>query len=221
MRGGVPVLFPQFADRGPLPKHGFVRNVAWHCVSEYQAHDVATLMLSLDTQQIATDWPHRARLHLTIEASSTTCVLRLSIENYGSSSFAWTGGLHPYFAISDIRLIQLDGLAALPIEDRYDPSLLQETATGPVFSDRPFERLYGALLPVCLLDGDRRVTLRSSGFSEWMIWNPGREGARLLADLPDADWSKFICIEPVIARAPAILAPSEAFTGVLTVTRDA
>ena len=24
-RGGVPVLFPQFADVGPLPKHGLVR----------------------------------------------------------------------------------------------------------------------------------------------------------------------------------------------------
>jgi hypothetical protein len=29
IRGGIPVIFPQFAGRGPLPKHGFARDRAW------------------------------------------------------------------------------------------------------------------------------------------------------------------------------------------------
>ena len=29
IRGGIPIIFPQFAQRGALPKHGFARNVAW------------------------------------------------------------------------------------------------------------------------------------------------------------------------------------------------
>ena len=29
IRGGVPVCFPQFNQRGTLPKHGFARNMDW------------------------------------------------------------------------------------------------------------------------------------------------------------------------------------------------
>ena len=29
IRGGIPVVFPQFAERGPLRKHGFARTAPW------------------------------------------------------------------------------------------------------------------------------------------------------------------------------------------------
>jgi glucose-6-phosphate 1-epimerase len=221
VRGGVPVLFPQFAERGRLAKHGFARTVDWTCVAQNQTNDADSLAFELDTQKIAmADWPYQARLRLGIEARSASCVLTLSIENCGSAPFAWTGGLHPYFKVADIRSIRIEGLGSLPVEDRYDPELIAETSNGPSFSGRAFERLYSVASALRLLDGVRRLTLRSTGFSEWMVWNPGRDGARALADLPDDDWSNFICIEPVIAHTPAILAPGAIFQGVLSITTD-
>ena len=29
IRGGIPVIFPQFAAEGPLPRHGFARTSRW------------------------------------------------------------------------------------------------------------------------------------------------------------------------------------------------
>ena len=37
-RGGAPVFFPQFAQRGQLAKHGFVRNLSWRCLAQAQDH---------------------------------------------------------------------------------------------------------------------------------------------------------------------------------------
>ncbi len=37
IRGGVPVCFPQFADQGPLPMHGFARVAAWELVESGRA----------------------------------------------------------------------------------------------------------------------------------------------------------------------------------------
>src|SRR6218665_3269405 len=47
IRGGVPVIFPQFAARGPLPRHGFARSKPWQLVSAEQGEDDALAVLRL------------------------------------------------------------------------------------------------------------------------------------------------------------------------------
>ncbi|UUZ66967.1 hypothetical protein LP416_18265 [Polaromonas sp. P2-4] len=126
-RGGVPVLFPQFADRGPLLKHGFARTTLWTLVRESssdQAHSVA-FELAIAPGQFA-DWPHAAHLALLAEVSQNGFCMSLQITNTGTSAFTWTGGLHPYFAVDDVQACTLAGLTGLPVQDRYDASLTIE-----------------------------------------------------------------------------------------------
>jgi hypothetical protein len=67
IRGGVPVCFPQFAQLGDLPKHGFVRTRAWSLVAQRTADDYAlvTFELGSDDKTMAL-WPHAFHAELTL-----------------------------------------------------------------------------------------------------------------------------------------------------------
>lgn len=109
-RGGVPVLFPQFADRGILPKHGFVRAAHWALLGEQvsQVSHALSYGLSIEPNDYPA-WPHAARLSLLVKITREALCFELQVVNTGSSSLSWTGGLHPYFAVQDVLKSSLSG----------------------------------------------------------------------------------------------------------------
>lgn len=226
-RGGVPVLFPQFADVGPtsgvlalpaLPKHGMVRSAHWRLLEDTAAPGTHRLHYGLDIAP--TDypsWPHAARLTLLVEAQTDTLVLTLQVSNTGRQAFSWTGGLHPYFAVQDVLSCSASGLAGLAVQDRYDAALRTQPPGDLGWNDQAFERLFDACPPVTLNAGAYSLQLSATGFDQWMVWNPGEVGARALADLPAGDWRRFVCVEPVCVTRPIKLEPGETFAGKLRI----
>lgn len=217
-RGGVPVLFPQFADKGLLPKHGLVRTVNWNLVAEDALQGTHRVQYRLDVQpnDFAT-WAHAARLRLTVEAKPDDLVFALQVTNTGDDSFSWTGGLHPYFAVQDVLTCSASGLEGLAVQDRYDASFQKQPHGILQWTRAPFERLYDACPALILNTGGNSLHLSASGFDQWMVWNPGEAGAGALADLPAGDWRRFVCMEPVRVARPVVLAPGNTFNGHLRI----
>jgi len=210
-RGGVPVLFPQFANNGNLRKHGFVRDFAWELIYEKQDENSAIIEYdySIDEDDYP-EWPYDAKLSLFCEMVSNLITIKLIVINTDIKPFEFTGGLHPYFAISSKKDLVINGLESADYKD--------------AFPDIPFnlngkdliERQYDAKNPVKFFNGENWITIKSEGFDNWMIWNPGEEGAKSIKDLPNEDWSKFICIEPIVSK-PVLLEPGELFIGELQI----
>jgi glucose-6-phosphate 1-epimerase len=219
VRGGVPVLFPQFAEYGPLVKHGFARDMAWTLLEHGADATRERLHYVLEVAQGEyPGWPHAARLELEVLSKPDTVEFTLMVLNTGESEFSFTGGLHPYFAVDDLLATDVLGLQGLSASDRYRPDFKRQDETALRFSDAIFERLYDGSPDLELISGGRRLRLSASGFDQWMVWNPGLEGAAALKDLPDEDWHKFICVEPVSVTRPVTLGSGEKFVGRLVIS---
>ena len=217
-RGGVPVLFPQFAEQGLLSKHGLVRSANWTLLEEQVAQCAHLLRYGLDIQHSDyPTWPHAARLSLAVEAKPDALLFSLQVTNTGITAFSWTGGLHPYFAVQDVLKSSLSGLAGLRVQDRFVPDFSSQPQDDIQWTKQPFERLYDGCPPLVLNTGSHSLQLSASGFDQWMVWNPGEVDGNALADLPAGDWRRFICVEPVCVVRPVELAPGDIFEGSLRI----
>jgi glucose-6-phosphate 1-epimerase len=200
----VPVLFPQFANHGPLAKHGFARNLLWQQQKAWTTTADCGAIYTLDVADHAVPaWPHAAALVLEMRLQASALHMQLQVTNTGKSAFAWTGGLHPYWWVPSVQDARIKGLHC-------------ELASGMVLGAEGFERLYPNTGAVMLETGPAgALQLQASGFADWMVWNPGQAGALLLADMPPDDWQQFVCIESVCVSQPVVLEPGENFAGTL------
>ncbi|MEI8079475.1 MAG: D-hexose-6-phosphate mutarotase [bacterium] len=213
IRGGVPVIFPQFGD-GPLPKHGLARTRPWR--QTRTAPDQAEFTLDDDAATRAI-WPHRFRLGLTARISAGRLSVRLTVENCGEKSFPFTCALHSYFAVADIRQTTVAGLAGLPFLDslRDDAQELETRELIPFTGE--VDRIYVGAPDQGLSIRDaghgRSLMLEKCGMPDAVLWNPWREKARQLPDFLPEEYRRMVCLETGIIAQPHQLAPGAVWVG--------
>jgi len=221
IRGGVPVCFPQFADQGPLPLHGFARSMAWQLVRAGAAPDggaQAQLRLAADDATRAR-WPHAFVLDYVVTVRARTLSLALAVGNPGPSAFAFTAALHTYVAVADLRAARIRGLAGARYRDKVlgvDDAL--ETA-GELTVDRAIDRVYHAAPPdLALEEPARTLAIRADGFVDTVVWNPDSAKGATIPDLETDGYLRFVCIEAACARAAVTVAAGGTWHGSQTLT---
>lgn len=219
VRGGVPVIFPQFAAQGPLTRHGLVRTRAWQLVQERSDTEGLMAVWRIeDDAQTRAEWPYAFALELTAFASGKRLELELAVENRGDVPFDFQAALHTYLRVGDVAACALEGARDL----RYFDSLrqqegVQHSARLEFLNGKPVDRIVYGLgeSPLVLWDysGEhtRSIGLEHQGFADAVIWNPG-EGHDL-ADLPVDGWRHMLCVEAAQIEQPVHLPAGEEWLG--------
>lgn len=203
IRGGVPVCFPQFNQRGGLVKHGFARLLAWTADEPYLESDRARLTLRLRASEpTRSHWPHEFEATLTVELSAGCLALTLGVHNTGKQAFAFTGALHSYFRVLDIHAAHLDGLAE-PLHIHGEHDRVYAAASRPL-------RLCGGPSPLRIEQGPE--------WAHTVVWNPGPTLSAAMADLPDDGFRHMLCVEAAQVFDPITLSPGASWQASQTCT---
>lgn len=214
IRGGVPIVFPQFAERGGGKRHGFARTARWRPdpVRSDDGRAVATCRLSRD--DVGRDaWPHPFELVYEVAVGGKALELALTIRNLSAAPWQCHAALHTYLRVTRIESIVVNGLQGQRHTEHVDQAgALEDGADLRIAGeiDRLYRNVAGA---VTLHDGARSMLVDQSGFQDLVIWNPGPGKARLLSDLDPDAYRSFLCIEAAAVEHPMMLGPYETWQG--------
>jgi glucose-6-phosphate 1-epimerase len=220
IRGGVPVIFPQFGALGTLPKHGFARMLPWELTSLGGGPRSSTAEFCLaDSEKTQLLWPHPFQAKVKVSVGGTRFRVDLTVTNSGSSSYSFTAALHTYLRVENIFNTIIDGLDGLRFHDtvnRATPAEWVEMTQIETWVNFPGEvdRVYYDVPgPLSVVEPDRITDIYSVGFPDVVIWNPGPVRAAKLADLEPDGYQQMVCVEAAVAGAPVTLGPGGAWHG--------
>ena len=220
IRGGIPVIFPQFAAEGPLPRHGFARTSLWAlgCIAR-EADGAADAELVLrDNDDTRAIWAAAFRAVLAVTVVARQLEVSLRVENLGESTFSFTAALHTYLRVHDVDDTELVGLRGTRYRVSGDATLLTDDADRLLVRDH-IDRVYvGAPRRLELRERDRTMIIEAEGFPDAVVWNPGPERAASMHDLESGDERRFVCVEAAVVQTPVTLGAGRRWSGTQTLT---
>jgi glucose-6-phosphate 1-epimerase len=214
IRGGVPICFPWFGAhpaRSDAPAHGFARTRGFNFEGSELHGDnvVAELSLTSSAETLAL-FPHSfsARLRVSVGRELS---LTFEVENTGDAGFDYELALHTYLGVSDVRNVQIVGLAGASYDDKVSGARAVLQGDEPLRVDAEIDRVYTSTGRVTVLDTARRrrLIVDKTNSSGTVVWNPWIDKAKRMADFGDDEWPSMLCVEAANARPHPVLLPPQ------------
>ncbi|KAL3499263.1 hypothetical protein ACH5RR_038356 [Cinchona calisaya] len=224
VRGGIPIYFPQFGNRGSLEQHGFARNRMWIIDENHpplhpnDSNNKAYIDLLLKpSEEDLKIWPHsfEFRLRVGLDLDGHLSIIS-RVRNINCKTFSFAIAYRTYFAISDISEVRVEGLETL---DYLDNLCQRErfTEQGDALTfESEIDRVYLSSSDViAVFDHEKKRTflVRKEGLPDVVVWNPWEKKAKAIVDLGDEEYKQMLCVDGAAIEKPITLKPGEEWTG--------
>lgn len=218
IRGGIPLVFPQFGMTGPLVQHGFARLMPWEFVgAEAMGAGASAVFRLRDNEDSRSLWANTFLAELTVAIGGNQLTVTLAITNTGAESFTFTSALHTYFAVTDLAATAVEGLAGVQYRDAAAGWTDGQQIAPRVDFTGEVNRIYFATpAELRLVEPGRTTLIRSAGFPDTVVWNPAAARCATMPDLEPDDYQRFVCVEAAVIGTPVSLTPGARWQGAQT-----
>ena len=218
IRGGIPVVWPQFANTGPLPQHGFARKAEWQLAANSDSADElsSAKLVLVDDRRTREQWPYHFRTELTVTIDDKSLQVKLAAFNTGDELFSFTAALHTYLSVADIRETAIRGFTGKWYLDKTQGgNETKDEAKKLVISDETDRVYLKAPKKVQVEDrgNERRIEIRTAGFTDAVVWNPWVEKVTGFIGLDTDDYMRMVCVEAAQIGSPVDLKPGASWSG--------
>ena len=224
LRGGIPLCWPQFGP-GELPQHGFARTSAWTLTATADEADALSATFALgsspDTRAagFAAAWVLTYTVRLAKAGGALSLRLAAAVAA-GSPPASITAALHTYFAIESAAGVTVEGLCGLTYRDSADGGREHtEAADAVTVGAAEVDRVYLDAPSTLTLERGASagaVVMRTKDFPDAVVWNAYVDKTAALADKPDDDWRRYVCLEAVSVKMPVVVEGGEEWVGEVT-----
>ncbi|HVY31851.1 MAG TPA: D-hexose-6-phosphate mutarotase [Polyangiaceae bacterium] len=209
IRGGVPICFPWFGAHpkdSKLPAHGFARTREFRFDGSELHGDTLVAVFSLAGADVAPELfsgAFTARLRVSVGRELS---LAFEVENDAEHAFDYELALHTYLGVSDVRQVQVLGLAGASYDDKVSGARAVVEGDAPLRFAGETDRVYTSTARVTVDDPGRkrRLIVDKTSSSTTVVWNPWLDKAQRMADFGDDEWPSMLCIEAANVSPHAI-----------------
>ncbi|WP_447400277.1 D-hexose-6-phosphate mutarotase [Vibrio harveyi] len=203
LRGGIPVCWPWFG-RIAAPAHGFARTAEWELVEHRENDNGVIVELALfPTEETHDIWPHMFDARLMVEISDQLKVT-LKVTNIDDAEWTFSGALHTYLNVGDIKQAQTTGMGPEYIDSLKEGEICQG---GDVLQlTDTIDRVYTQPEAQILVKDavlNRTLSIENQGHNSAVLWNPWATGAQGMGDMADNGYETMLCVESTV-HAPSI-----------------
>jgi glucose-6-phosphate 1-epimerase len=213
LRGGIPVVFPQFGrPLDTMAQHGFARNYLWTIASTTEDEVVLELK---DNDSSRSQFPHKFCLQYAVKLSPNKLSLSLKVHNLNADeSFQCHTLLHSYFAINSQNAI-VTGFGPCKFVDKTSDmkEFPNEGETNAI--NKEIDRIYyGHESNVTITDDKKSLVVNHSANlddepfpTDVVLWNAWIDKCKSMGDLDDDAYLKYVCVEPGTVKDWVTLEP--------------
>ena len=181
-------------------RHGFARMSPWQVADSGEANGKVFAVFALSPADLAparaAEWPHAFALRLRIELGGQELAMTLEVDNPGAAPFDFSAALHTYHHVAEVQAVRIEGVQAAPLSIGESLDAIYSGVPGTI----------------TLHDGARTLVSTQTGFTDAVVWNPGKAASAAMADMEAHEYRHFVCIEPAVI-APVTLAAGSTWRG--------